>query len=97
MKGFAGPLETGHCALVNDETGDRLELQWDAALNPFLGLWINRGHAGFHHVALEPASGAPDSLADAVEDWKQYRVLPPYGSASWSITLAISSQGGHRG
>jgi hypothetical protein len=90
LKGFAGPLETGRAAVVNDTTGDRFELRWDAARIPYLGLWINRGHAGFHHVALEPASGAPDSLADALDDWKQSSLLLPRETARWSLTVDIS-------
>jgi galactose mutarotase-like enzyme len=90
VKAFAGPLGSGRAAVVNDGAGDRLELRWDAALVPFLGLWINRGHCGFHHVALEPATGAPDSLADAVGGWRQFSVVQPGRTAQWSITLDIS-------
>ena len=90
VKAFAGPLAKGYAAVVNDRSGDRFELSWDAARIPFLGLWINRGHQGFHHVALEPASGAPDSLAEAVGGWNQGCLLPPGETAHWSLTLTIS-------
>jgi len=87
VKGFAGPLETGHAALVNDATGDRLELSWDASLIPYLGIWINRGLCGFHHVALEPTTGAPDALDSAVGKWRQYSVVQPGETVRWTITL----------
>jgi len=90
VKAFAGPLATGRAAVLNDRSGDRLELRWDSSLVPFLGLWINRGHCGFHHVALEPASGAPDSLADAVGRWRQYDLVQPGRTAQWSVTCEIS-------
>jgi len=90
VKAFAGPLETGRAALVNDATGDRLEFRWNAAEIPYLGIWLNRGHGGFHHLGLEPSSGAPDSLADAMETWNQFSLLPPLGTARWSITLDIT-------
>jgi len=90
VKGFAGPLKTGRAALVNDRTGDRLELSWDASLIPYLGLWLNRGLCDYHHVALEPTSGAPDSLGDAVGKWRQCSVVQPGQTARWSITLLIS-------
>ncbi len=90
LKGFAGPLEQGRAAVVNDLSGDRFELRWDASRIPFLGLWINRGHAGFHHVALEPSTGAPDSLAEALEGWKQCRLLQPGETARWSLTIDIA-------
>ncbi|MBK9797289.1 MAG: hypothetical protein IPP58_12490 [Holophagaceae bacterium] len=90
VKGFAGPLETGRAAILNERTGDRLELGWDASAVPFLGLWINRGHGGFHHLALEPCTGAPDSLLEAMESWHQCRVVPPGETVRWSICLSIT-------
>ena len=91
VKGFAGPLRMGQAALVNGTTGDRLSLRWDAAEVPYLGIWINRGHCGFHHVALEPTTGAPDSLAEARGDrWGQPRILAPRGTARWSITVEVA-------
>lgn len=90
VKGFAGPLEAGRAAVLNERTGDRLEFRWDAATVPFLGLWINRGHGGFHHLALEPCTGAPDSLQEAMESWHQFRVVPPGETVRWSISLSMT-------
>jgi hypothetical protein len=90
VKGFTGPLREGWAALFNPSTGDRLQLRWDAAQVPYCGLWLNRGHAGFHHVALEPTSGAPDALSDAVERWQQHAVVPAGGTSAWSITWEIA-------
>ena len=89
VKGFAGPLTEGRAALANATTGDRLELTWDVAQNPWLGLWLNRGHGGFHHVALEPGCGAPDSLAEAVERWRQFATIAPGATARWSLRWRI--------
>lgn len=90
VKGFAGPLQSGHAALVNDPTGDRLELEWDARTTPYLGLWLNRGHVGFHHVALEPTNAAPDSLRDAVEKWQQFATIAAGATLHWSIAWRIT-------
>ncbi|HUL55137.1 MAG TPA: hypothetical protein VLT83_17165 [Opitutaceae bacterium] len=90
MKGFAGPLREGWAALVSDGSGDRLELRWDARVIPFLGLWLNRGHGGFHHVALEPTNGAPDSLADAVERWQQFGVVDAGATVRWSVSWHLT-------
>ena len=92
VKGFAGPLRPGAtmAAIANEETGDRLEVSWDARTNPYLGLWLNRGHGGFHHVALEPTNGAPDSLAEAVGSWRQFSVLPAGGTVRWSLAWRVA-------
>ena len=90
LKGFAGPLATGRAAVVNDASGDRLEWRWDPAELPWLGLWLNRGHAGYHHVALEPGNGAPDSLAEAVEGWHAHGTIQPRATVRWSLSLMIS-------
>jgi galactose mutarotase-like enzyme len=90
IKGFAGPLSEGAAALANDRTGDRLELRWDVRAAPLLGLWLNRGHAGFHHVALEPTNGAPDSLAQAVDGWRQFSTLAPGETREWWLEWRVS-------
>lgn len=90
VKGFAGPLRAGVAALCNDRTGDRLELRWDVQAAPLLGVWLNRGHAGFHHVALEPTNGAPDSLALAVDDWRLHGRLASGATVRWSLEWRIN-------
>lgn len=90
IKGFAGPLREGRAALANDRTGARLEISWDVAAAPLLGLWLNRGHAGIHHVALEPTNGAPDSLAQAVSEWKQFGTLAPGATAMWWLEWRLA-------
>ncbi len=90
VKGFAGPLREGRAALANDATGARLELRWDARLVPFCGVWLNRGHGGFQHVALEPTNGAPDSLADAVERWRQHGSVEAGATVKWSVAWRVT-------
>ena len=90
VKGFAGPLQQGRAAIVNDGTGDRLSLEWNAREIPYLGLWLNRGHAGFHHVALEPTTAAPDSLREAVEQWRQFSTIAAGATIRWSVKWSIS-------
>ena len=87
VKGFAGPLLPGlaMAAIANEATDDRLEVRWDTQVNRFLGIWLNRGHGGFHHVALEPTNGAPDSLAEAVGSWKHFSSIPAGGTVRWSV------------
>lgn len=89
VKAFAGPLREGRAALVNDTTGDRLGLQWDVRENPLLGLWLNRGHAGFHHIALEPTNGAPDALDAAVDAWRQAGRVEAGQTVRWSLRWRV--------
>jgi galactose mutarotase-like enzyme len=89
VKGFAGPLQQGWAAIENQRTGDRIEFTWDTRLIPYLGLWINHGLEGFHHVALEPCTGIPDSLAIAAEEWKQVKIIPGGATMGWSLRIAI--------
>ena len=90
VKGFTGALSVGSAAIVNDGNAERLELTWDTGKAPYLGLWLNRGHCGQHHVALEPTNAAPDSLRDAVEAWKQFATVEGGGTVRWSVAIRIS-------
>ncbi|MCA1949063.1 MAG: hypothetical protein LDL24_00695 [Treponema sp.] len=90
VKGFAGPLASGWAAIKNAITGDRLELRWDADFAPYLGLWINRGLSGFHHVALEPCTGIPDSLSIAAQEWKTVKTIQGSERLEWSLNIEIS-------
>lgn len=90
VKGFTHPLREGRAAIVNDTSGDRLEFQWDTAENNTLGIWITRGGLkGWHHVALEPTNGAPDSLAQACSEWKRHGVLAAGETKEWSFRLSV--------
>ncbi|MEI8340617.1 MAG: hypothetical protein WCH43_03660 [Verrucomicrobiota bacterium] len=92
VKGFTHPLCEGRAAIFNDRTGDRLEFQWNPCDNNTLGIWLTRGGLnGWHHVALEPTNGAPDSLAIAVEQWKRHGILAPQETRRWSIRICVSS------
>ena len=86
---YAGPLREGRAAVVNSHTGDRLTFEWDIAGGDTLGLWLTRGGwNGHHHLALEPATGAPDSLATANES-KRCAVIAPGVTKHWDLQLRI--------
>ena len=77
-----------------EEVGLRFEISADPAQVPNLGIWINRGGlpaAGRlrapHTVGLHPSIGAPDSLADALGDWKSAHWIAPEESRDWRLTL----------
>lgn len=90
VKTFASPLDDGHAAIVNKVNGDRLALSWNVKEHDILGIWLTRGGwHGHHHLALEPTSGMPDSLADH----SRCAILPARGTRSWTVRFELSEQG----
>jgi galactose mutarotase-like enzyme len=74
------------------EEGD-VRLEIEASQVPTLGLWINRAGwspnkriAPYRNLALEPCIGAPDSLSDALGDWKSAQWLAPGEGREWRLT-----------
>jgi galactose mutarotase-like enzyme len=72
---------------------DELEVTFDTKEVPQLGVWINKGgwspfrkEAPYMNLAIAPCLGAPDSLTDALGDWKKAQWLEPGEVRSWSIT-----------
>jgi galactose mutarotase-like enzyme len=90
----AGEVE-GWAAIERRRAGVRVEVQFDASLTPYLGLWLCYGGwpegqaASQQCVALEPCTAPADSLADALKKcWA--RVLAPGQTAKWQMTIAVS-------
>ena len=78
-------------ALEEDDL--RLEIWCDPLDVPNLGLWINKGalpvgkRSAARVLALQPAIGAPDSLAEALGDWKSACWLAPNAAREWRLTF----------
>jgi hypothetical protein len=88
-KVFARPRGLVTAGVCNSTTGDRLAFTWDTEENDTLGLWVTRGGwNGIHHLALEPANGMPDSLADAAQH-HQCGIIPVNGRKSWTVRIAV--------
>ena len=66
---------------------------------PQVGIWINNrgwapaGRQPYSNLALEPAIGAPDSLEEAVRDWKTAQTLEPGGGRSWGLEVRLLEEG----
>ena len=89
-KAFAGPLRRGRAAVFNCVSGDRLTLRWDAAENDTLGIWLTRGGwNNLHHLALEPANSASDSLALAAGGGRCGGILPGGGRKKWNVQIQL--------
>jgi hypothetical protein len=86
------PLDEGWAALHDEQTGAYVGFAFDPGEVPHLGVWINQdgwpeSGATCFNVALEPCTGWPDSLTEAVRRGTM-RVLPPHGSHTWTVVLA---------
>jgi galactose mutarotase-like enzyme len=76
------------------EEGDaRLEVAFDERQVPHLALWINKREwtaapRGKPHLnlAFGPCIGAPDSLTDALGEWRGAQWLTPGETRSWTLT-----------
>ncbi len=70
-----------------------LVVTFDPSVVTHLGLWINkrgwtpfRREAPYLHLAFSPCIGAPDSLSDALGDWKSAGWVDPQSERRWSVT-----------
>jgi galactose mutarotase-like enzyme len=76
------------------EEGDaRLEVTFDERQVPNLGLWLNKREwtplargKPYLTLALGPCIGAPDSLADALGEWRGAHWVAPGETRSWAVT-----------
>lgn len=90
LKAFAMP-QVGEVRLRTANTNCALTIRWDVAANPSLGLWLTRGgYEGWHHLAIEPSNGSPDSLETAVNDWRQSGKLEPGERRTWSVEWSLA-------
>jgi hypothetical protein len=90
-KVFACPVSEGSAWIENQQTGESLGIEWDAAANNTLGLWLTRG--GWHghdHFAMEPTNGDHDALAVAAGR-KHCGIVPPSGSVGWRVCFRLRS------
>jgi galactose mutarotase-like enzyme len=95
VKCFGDVGESGRMTLTDPRRGERLSIQVSAGAVPQVGLWINcggwapPGRTPYYNLALEPCIGAPDSLADAVEEWGLARTLAPGEERAWELEVRL--------
>jgi len=79
----------GWARLARPRAESWLQLEWQPAELPYLGLWFDEGaYNQTPAVALEPSNGYYDSLELA---WRNGRCLrlPPGASAGWELRLRV--------
>lgn len=85
-------LDTLDGAATLREGDVELSVHFDPREVTHFGLWLNkRGWTPFRredpylNLAFEPCIGAPDTLSDALGDWKSVQWLEPGGEHRWSM------------
>ncbi|MBV6522239.1 MAG: hypothetical protein MNPFHGCM_02385 [Gemmatimonadaceae bacterium] len=83
----------GRAHAILRQAGAELVVEFDATAVGQFGLWVNkhgwtpfRNEAPYLNLAFEPCIGAPDTLSDALGDWKRAHWLEPDEVRSWSLT-----------
>jgi len=91
---FAQAPPEGWVALDRRRLGRRIEVRFDPAQSPYLGLWLSYGGwpdgqpTRQHCVALEPCTSPADSLATAIERGGA-RSLAAGASWTWQIEIRV--------
>jgi hypothetical protein len=90
-------MREGRVAVIQD--GVRLEVSFDIAEVPHVGLWINRGawspgkrFKPYTNLALSPGIGSPDTLEEALGAWKSAAWVEPGKRRRWSLTWRASPE-----
>jgi galactose mutarotase-like enzyme len=89
---FLPDVPVGSCGIQDPSTGEALTFHWSPAEIPHLGLWLcyggwpGDGRPGHLTVALEPCTGMPDGLQEAVE-LGRCPELPAGARRTWSLRL----------
>ena len=92
---FTSRLSSGECALYYPYTDEALVFRVDPVLVPYLGIWICQGgwpspDHGHFTVALEPCTGRPDSLREAI-NMGEGDALQPGQKKRWELRLEVRS------
>lgn len=92
---FTARLASGYCAIQYPETMEEIGFEFDPRFVPYLGIWICQGgwpsrSNGHFTVALEPCTGYPDSLREAMHRGT-CDVLQPGQKKKWELRLKIRS------
>lgn len=92
-KVYADAPAEGWCALYHPHAGDFVALRFSATQIPYLGICIDHGGWPFegvagYWVALEPCTGYPDRLDQAVAR-HAYMTLAGHGSVEWTLGIQV--------
>jgi len=87
---FVTPEQVVDRAQLIQPDGATLTFRWDAAVAPYLGVWMDRAGIGpVDAIAIEPMTGYADSCASAVEA-SRVLWLQPGQTVSWWLEVGLS-------
>lgn len=93
---YTSRLQNGYCGIHYPRTDESIFFLFDVRTVPYVGVWICHGCIGAYDptqpytVALEPCSGRPDSLAEAIARQECSHLLP-HATAEWSLRVVCSA------
>ena len=92
---FTSRLSEGFCRISLPSANESIAFHFNPESVPFLGIWICQGGWPPRRsdkqfaVALEPCSGRPDSLADAIRR-NECMTLAAYETARWWMEIEVN-------
>lgn len=92
---FTPRLHQGYCSLFKPTANETVAFHFNPEHVPYIGLWCCQGGwpdpaHGHYTVALEPCSGRPDSLRDAIARG-EHDTLRAQGSKGWTLRMNLSA------
>ena len=96
LKCFTGPISKGQAAVYYTSSDESLIYAFDPEQNPYLGIWLCYGgwptDQDHKHltVALEPCSGRPDSLKEAIAR-NECSSIGPKSKKEWYLNIQIKN------
>ena len=91
-KVYAAPEQAVAEARLTTPARGPLVLTWDPEAVPYCGVWVDRGaYSREDVVAIEPATGFADGLAEAVESGRILTV-PAGEEASWWLDIRVEAR-----
>jgi hypothetical protein len=90
-------LQEGFCALCYPQTKETIAFHFNPQDVPYLGIWICQGgwpspESGHFTIGLEPCTGYPDSLREAIHRGS-CDVLKPKEKKKWALRIEIRTGG----
>jgi hypothetical protein len=90
---FTSRLSVGECGVMYPQTDESLSIRFDPKVVPYLGLWICQGgwpsrNNGHFTLALEPCTGRPDSLQEAMKAG-ECDLLQPGQRVNWELRFEV--------